>query len=43
VLWNLGAYLWLADHHDDLATALEQARALLQARSGARKCLELAP
>jgi anthranilate phosphoribosyltransferase len=43
LLWNLGAYLWLADRHGDLPTALEQARALLQARSGVRKCLELAP
>ncbi|MCE2837843.1 MAG: anthranilate phosphoribosyltransferase [Cyanobium sp. 49614_E6] len=42
LLWNLGAYLWLADRHDDLPTALEQARALLQARIGANKCLELA-
>ncbi len=42
LLWNLGAYLWLAGHHRDLPTALEQARALLQARSGAKKCLELA-
>jgi hypothetical protein len=32
----------LADRHDDLPTALEQARALLQARIGANKCLELA-
>jgi anthranilate phosphoribosyltransferase len=42
LLWNLGAYLWLADHHDDLPTALVQARALLQARSGVSKGLELA-
>ncbi len=42
LLWNLGAYLWLADRHDDLPTALEQARALLQARIGANKCLQLA-
>ena len=42
LLWNLGAYLWLADRHDDLPTALGQARALLQARIGANKCLELA-
>ncbi len=42
LLWNLGAYLWLADRYDDLPTALEQARALMMARSGARKCQELA-
>jgi anthranilate phosphoribosyltransferase len=42
LLWNLGAYLWLADHHDELPAALEQARALLKARSGVRKGLELA-
>jgi anthranilate phosphoribosyltransferase len=42
LLWNLGAYLWLADHHDDLPTALGQARALLQDRSGVSKGLELA-
>jgi anthranilate phosphoribosyltransferase len=36
LLWNLGAYLWLSDQIDSLPAALEQARALLAARSGER-------
>jgi anthranilate phosphoribosyltransferase len=36
LLWNLGAYLWLTDQIDSLASALDQARALLAARSGER-------
>jgi len=36
LLWNLGAYLWLADQIDSLPAALDQARALLAARSGER-------
>ncbi len=34
--WNLGAYLWLADRIPTLPAALDQARALLIARSGER-------
>ena len=41
LLWNLGAYLWLADRFEDLNTALDQARALLAARSGERLLQEL--
>jgi len=36
LLWNLGAYLWLAGELDTLASALDQARGLLAARSGER-------
>ena len=36
LLWNLGAYLWLADRFENLADALEQARALLASRCGER-------
>jgi anthranilate phosphoribosyltransferase len=36
LLWNLGAYLWLADQIDTLDAALDQARGLLAARSGER-------
>ena len=36
LLWNLGAYLWLSDRYPSLERALEQARALLLARSGER-------
>ena len=36
LLWNLGAYLWLADRFESLADALEQARALLASRCGER-------
>jgi len=34
LLWNLAAYLWLADVFPSLEAALAQARALLAARSG---------
>ena len=34
--WNLGALLWLADQFESLEPALDQARALLAARSGER-------
>jgi len=34
LLWNLGAYLWLADQSTSLEAGLDQARALLLARSG---------
>ena len=40
--WNLAALLWQADRFSSLAAALEQARALLAARSGERLRLELA-
>ncbi len=40
--WNLGAYLWFAGRFDTLAAALEQAQALLIARSGERVRRELA-
>jgi anthranilate phosphoribosyltransferase len=42
LLWNLGAYLWLASRLDSLAEGLERARALLFARSGERLRRELA-
>ena len=42
LLWNLGATLWLADQFQTLDSALEQARALLAARSGERLRLQLA-
>ena len=34
LIWNLGAYLWFAGVLPDLPAALDQARALLQARVG---------
>jgi anthranilate phosphoribosyltransferase len=40
--WNLGAYLWLADHFASLEEALAQAGALLTARSGERLRRDLA-
>jgi anthranilate phosphoribosyltransferase len=40
--WNLGAYLWFAGGIDTLPAALEQADALLAARSGERLRQELA-
>lgn len=36
LVWNLGAVLWLADQFMSLEAALDQARALLAARSGER-------
>ena len=36
LLWNVAAYLWQADQFSCLTDALEQARALLAARSGER-------
>jgi anthranilate phosphoribosyltransferase len=42
LLWNLGAYLWLARRFNTLPAALDQARALLQARCGERLRQELA-
>ena len=42
LLWNLGAYLWLAGRFSSLPAALDQARALLQARCGERLRQELA-
>jgi anthranilate phosphoribosyltransferase len=36
LIWNLGAYLWLADQIDTLEAALNQARGYLNARSGER-------
>lgn len=36
LLWNVGAYLWLADQIDSLQAAVEQARGYLHARSGER-------
>jgi hypothetical protein len=42
LLWNLGAYLWLARRFNSLPAALDQARALLQARCGERLRQELA-
>jgi anthranilate phosphoribosyltransferase len=36
LVWNLGAYLWLADQIDTLEAALNQARGYLNARSGER-------
>ncbi len=36
LLWNLGAYLWLTGQLENLESALDQARALLAARSGER-------
>jgi anthranilate phosphoribosyltransferase len=41
--WNLGAYLWFAGRLSTLPEALDQARALLLARSGERLRRELAP
>jgi anthranilate phosphoribosyltransferase len=43
LLWNLGAYLWLADRFVSLGDALDQARALLLARSGEQLRRQLAP
>ncbi len=43
LLWNLGSYLWLARRFSSLPAALDQARALLQARCGERLRQELAP
>ncbi len=40
--WNVGAYLWFAGRFDTLETALEQASALLLARSGERLRREMA-
>ncbi|MFM8525525.1 MAG: anthranilate phosphoribosyltransferase family protein [Cyanobacteriota bacterium] len=34
LIWNLGAYLWFAGLFAELPAAIDQARALLQARSG---------
>lgn len=42
LLWNLGAYLWLAGRFSSLESALDQARAMLLARSGERRRQELA-
>ena len=42
LLWNLGAYLWLVRRFNTLPAALDQARALLQARCGERLRQELA-
>lgn len=42
LLWNLGVYLWMADRLESLPAALDQARALLLARSGERLRQELA-
>jgi anthranilate phosphoribosyltransferase len=42
LLWNLGAYLWLAGRFASLADGLDQARALLLARSGEQRRRELA-
>lgn len=42
LLWNLGAYLVLAGRFDSLAGALDQARALLLARSGEQQRRRLA-
>ena len=42
LLWNLGVYLWMADRLESLPAALDQARALLLARSGERLRRELA-
>jgi anthranilate phosphoribosyltransferase len=36
LLWNLGSYLWLTNQIATVAAGLEQARALLAARSGER-------
>lgn len=36
LLWNLGSYLWLVDAFDTLNEGLDQARALIAARSGER-------
>jgi hypothetical protein len=41
-VWNLGAYLWFAGSFQSLETALDQARALLAARSGEQRRLALA-
>ncbi len=40
--WNVAAYLWFSGRHDNLAAALDQATALLMARSGERLRRELA-
>jgi anthranilate phosphoribosyltransferase len=40
--WNVAAYLWFADRFERLEDALEQATALLMARSGERLRRELA-
>jgi anthranilate phosphoribosyltransferase len=37
LVWNLGAYLWLSGAFDNLQAGLEQARALVAARSGERQ------
>ncbi|MCT0214541.1 anthranilate phosphoribosyltransferase [Synechococcus sp. CS-1324] len=42
LLWNLGAYLWLADQAGSLQAGLDLARALLHARSGEKLRQELA-
>ncbi len=42
LVWNLGAYLWFAGRLSTLPDALDQARALLLARSGERLRRELA-
>lgn len=42
LLWNLGAYLWLAGRFLSLSDGLDQARALLLARSGEQHRLQLA-
>lgn len=36
LLWNLGSYLWLANQFDTLDAGLDQAKALIAARSGER-------
>jgi anthranilate phosphoribosyltransferase len=41
LLWNLAAYLWLADLFPSLEAALAQARALLAARSGETHRLQI--
>ena len=42
LLWNLGAYLWFAGGFQSLEAALDQARALLAARSGEQRRQALA-
>jgi len=42
LVWNLGAYLWFAGGFQSLEAALDQARALLAARSGEQRRLALA-
>lgn len=43
LVWNLGCLLWQSDGFSSLKPALEQARALVQARAGERLRLELSP